>query len=129
ARFHLGRGLLHAQPFVNHGKAAGASIEHPHAQIVVLDAVPPRVAARLARFSFEALARDRQHVVESGDRGGFVAWCPPASTSPFALRCLLDDAGPRFDEASDDEMATLAAGLGNALRRLHGVRGDAPYNV
>ena len=42
AAFHLGAGLQHAVPFVNHGKAAGASIEHPHAQLVVLDFVPPR---------------------------------------------------------------------------------------
>ena len=40
-------GAVHAQPFVNHGKAAGASIEHPHAQLVALDFVPPRVRARL----------------------------------------------------------------------------------
>ena len=32
------------RPFVNQGKAAGASIEHPHAQLVALDFVPPRAA-------------------------------------------------------------------------------------
>src|SRR5690348_2192834 len=40
AAFHLDRGLAYAQAFVNHGKAAGASIEHPHAQLVALDFVP-----------------------------------------------------------------------------------------
>src|SRR5436190_6812947 len=29
ARFHLDAGHAYAQPFVNHGKAAGASIQHP----------------------------------------------------------------------------------------------------
>ena len=43
-------GLAHAVPFVNHGKPAGASIEHPHAQLVALDFVPPAVSDDLARF-------------------------------------------------------------------------------
>src|SRR5690349_11176166 len=36
SRFHLERGSAYAQPFVNYGRTAGASIEHPHAQLVTL---------------------------------------------------------------------------------------------
>src|SRR5262249_4282667 len=32
--FHLAQGFAIAQPFVNHARAAGASIEHPHAQVI-----------------------------------------------------------------------------------------------
>ncbi len=42
ARVHLANGHAYAQAFVNQGKAAGASIEHPHAQLVALDLVPSR---------------------------------------------------------------------------------------
>src|SRR4051794_6215406 len=49
ARFHLDRGCAYAQAFVNHGKAAGASIAHPHAQLVALDIVPERVISIVER--------------------------------------------------------------------------------
>ena len=51
SRFHLAHGCRYAQAFVNQGKNAGASIEHPHAQLVALDLVPPRVQVRLDRFA------------------------------------------------------------------------------
>ena len=37
SRFHLAHGCRYAQAFVNQGKNAGASIEHPHAQLVALE--------------------------------------------------------------------------------------------
>jgi len=45
AAFHLDAGRVHVQAFVNHGRLAGASLEHPHAQLVALDFVPPAVVA------------------------------------------------------------------------------------
>ncbi|MEY3362065.1 MAG: Galactose-phosphate uridylyltransferase, partial [Actinomycetota bacterium] len=45
-RFHLAAGRAHVQPLINHGRAAGASIAHPHAQIIAVDLVPPLVLAR-----------------------------------------------------------------------------------
>src|SRR5207244_4290487 len=43
-------GRTFVQVVINHGRAAGASIEHPHAQIVALDLVPPAVAQAVERF-------------------------------------------------------------------------------
>jgi UDPglucose--hexose-1-phosphate uridylyltransferase len=126
ARFHLAHGLVHAQPFVNHGKNAGASIAHPHAQLVALDHVPPRVVTRLQRFDRDAFARDQHHVVA---REGAVTWCPRASTSPFAARCAVIGGGPRFDRASDDEISIVAAALRDLVRRLHAVLGSPDYNI
>ena len=63
--FHLDAGHRHAHAFVNHGKAAGASIEHPHAQVVALDFVPPFVEHVLDRFA--AAQRD---LVARCDRRG-----------------------------------------------------------
>src|SRR5579871_2638922 len=60
AQVHLARGAAHAQLFVNQGKASGASIEHPHAQLVALDFVPPRVQRRIERFTPEVFAADRE---------------------------------------------------------------------
>ncbi len=126
ARFHLAHGHLQALPFVNYGKGAGASIEHPHAQFVALDFVPPRVASRLALFSPDALERDQEYVV---DKGHATVWCPLASTSPFAMRAVVPGAGARFDEAPDDEVHALAAAANDAVARLHLVLGNPSYNL
>ena len=128
AAFHLAAGLRYAQPFVNHGKAAGASIAHPHAQLVALDTVPPRVATRLQRFAADAgvLVADQEHFVSEGPAP---VWSPRAPSSPYAMRCTLIDGGPRFDQASDDELHAVATALHDTVGRLHTRFGDLAYNL
>ncbi len=126
ARFHLERGLAYAQPFVNHGKAAGASIQHPHAQLVALDFVPPKVEARVKGFTVDAFSRNQENLVDDGD---VRVWCPRASISPLFTRVALEEGGPRFDEATDEETHAVAAGLHGTVSRLHRLLGDVDYNL
>jgi UDPglucose--hexose-1-phosphate uridylyltransferase len=126
SRFHLAHGCRYAQAFVNQGKNAGASIEHPHAQIVALDLVPPRVQVRLDRFAPSTFTNDQQHKVVDG---AVVIWCPPASPTPFTVRLALAGGGPRFDEAADDETRAVGVGLRDAIARLRRALGDVAYNV
>jgi UDPglucose--hexose-1-phosphate uridylyltransferase len=131
----LADGHTYADTFVNHGKPAGASIEHPHAQVVALDFVPPFVDRILERFA-EA-RRDLLHdAIDEARRGPFVllddeivVWCPPASTGQYAVRCALPFGRQRFDFAADSEIAVTALGVGNVLRRLRAVLADVPYNL
>jgi len=126
SRFHLAHGRRYAQAFVNQGKAAGASIEHPHAQLVALDLVPPRVQARLDRFSPARFTNDQEHGVVDGT---LVVWCPRASATPFSVRLALADGAARFDEAADDDMRVVGIGLRDAIARLRQVLGRVAYNV
>jgi UDPglucose--hexose-1-phosphate uridylyltransferase len=126
AHFHLAHGFRYAQVFVNQGKAAGASIEHPHAQLVALDDVPPRAQARLDRFTPAAFVADQEHRVAEG---AVVVWCPPASQTPFTMRLALADGGSRFDEADDDATRAVAGALRDAIRSIRSVLGDVAYNV
>jgi UDPglucose--hexose-1-phosphate uridylyltransferase len=126
AASHLARGAVHAQPFINQGKAAGASIAHPHAQLVALDVVPSRVQERLDRFSPELFESDQTHVVTDG---AAVVWCPVVPVSPFLMRCAIRSAGPRFDQATDDEIAVFVQSVQGALRRLDSLLGPVAYNV
>lgn len=138
---HLAGGHAHSQPFVNHGRAAGGSIEHPHAQIVALDFVPPGVTGALGRFAdagadpvAEALgasAGGACAVVDGGESGGdhAPAWCPPASASPFEVLVAHPGAGARFDEAADGEIAAVASTAREVLARLAAALGDVPYNL
>ncbi len=135
AAHQLDAGLVHAQPLLNQGRASGASIEHPHAQLIALAFTPPLVDAALTRFaetgrdlvvdSFEA-ARDASCLVRDADA---VSWCPVASASPFTVRLALPSAGARFDRLPDAAVRTLTAGLQDVIARLHRALGDIAYNV
>jgi UDPglucose--hexose-1-phosphate uridylyltransferase len=131
ARHHLDAGHTFVQVAINHGRAAGASIAHPHAQIVALDVVPPAVVSAVERF------RALRHDLVSSDMGGHnlhipvaapvVAWCPSAGSTPYEVRIARLPQEPRFDLDRDiDAVAEVARAV---LVRLAAVLGDVPYNL
>jgi UDPglucose--hexose-1-phosphate uridylyltransferase len=134
-RAHVDDGLPYAVAFVNHRRAAGASIAHPHAQVVGLDFVPPEVeATRVRQEAHETdlvetdLACAREHALTLDD-GIASAWCPFASASPFQIRVVHRSAGPRFDEAPDDAVGAVALAARDALARIQRKLNDPPYNL
>src|SRR5207245_9680267 len=130
----LHAGLVHAQPLVNHGRASGASIEHPHAQLVALSFTPPLVDSLLDRFVGAGRDLVSDAIDAAADRGcivrkaGAVSWCPPGATSPFVVRIALPSGGERWDRTTDDEVQTFTEALQDALARLHTTLGDLAYN-
>ncbi len=135
AAYHLETGFVHAQPLVNSGRASGASIEHPHAQLVALTFTPPHVDATLTRFAeagcdLVVAAIDDAHRRSCLVRdGAAVTWCPPAGISPFFVRVALTSGPARFDRTTDDELRTLSEALQDALARLHHTLGNIAYNI
>ena len=134
AQLHAGR--QHVQVLVNHGRSAGASIAHPHAQVVALDFVPPAVTVATERFGSartdlvladlaDAIKEEQGVVV--GDE--VAAWCPTASASPFEVRIAALGGGPRFDEATDAHVLGVAVVLRDVLAATALALDDPPYNV
>jgi UDPglucose--hexose-1-phosphate uridylyltransferase len=135
AALHLAAGLAHVVPFVNHGKAAGASIEHPHAQLVALDFVPPAVDDDLARFdrSGRDLVADSLSTARGSEfaviDGPAPAWCTPGASEPFEVLVAHRSTRARFDEATDTEIDAVARSAADVLGRLASLLGDPPYNL
>jgi UDPglucose--hexose-1-phosphate uridylyltransferase len=135
AAFHLDAGLVYAQPLVNHGRASGASIEHPHAQLVAIAFTPPLVDELLARFAVASRDLVVDSIDEAAERGcllrkaGAVSWCPPGATSPYMVRIALPSAGERFDRTTNDDMTHFTEALQDALARLHATLGGPAYNI
>ena len=134
-RVHLDAGLPFCTAIINHGRAAGASIAHPHAQVFGLGFVPPDVAAAIDRQLAApddlleddiADARDRDLVLADGE---VATWCPFASTSPLLARVCHADPGATFDSATDAEIAAIARATRDALAALGRAVEHAPYNV
>lgn len=116
--------------FHNHGKAAGASISHPHSQIITTPVIPPDISRSLAgsrRFFEEKKQcvhcvivaeemREKKRVVYHNER--FFVFAPFASRVNFELRVMplahenffedLDSFGqPLFVEALIKALAAL----------------------
>jgi UDPglucose--hexose-1-phosphate uridylyltransferase len=131
---HVEAGRPYAVAFVNHRRAAGASIAHPHAQVVALDFAPPevRAAARRAEGGDDLLDRDLADARGAGTvlgDGGVAVWLPYASGSPYLVRIADPDTGPRFDDADDVVIDRVAVALRALLTRVDDALGDPPYNV
>jgi UDPglucose--hexose-1-phosphate uridylyltransferase len=124
----------YVQLIVNEGGAAGASLEHTHAQLYALPFVPASVARERERAGAyrertagggllgEVLVeemRRRDRLVAIDDEAALI--CPWASRSPFELRIV-----PRAEAPSFAEDTVGAAMLGTALRLLARRLGGAP---
>jgi UDPglucose--hexose-1-phosphate uridylyltransferase len=140
ARVHREAGRPHVQLIVNEGRAAGASIEHPHAQVLALDFVPPAVTVAVDRFAqlgSDPLLADHADAVERDlvvFRGNEVtAWCPVGAASPYETRLAVVDTGARFEEAGDGAVLGAAVVLRDVLaamgRVLDGDGLRVAYNV
>jgi UDPglucose--hexose-1-phosphate uridylyltransferase len=126
--------------FRNHGRDAGASLAHPHSQIIALGMTPARLSARedRARRHFAeagrcllcdmAEAEHRDGIRLVGEHSGFLAFVPFAAAHPFETWILPERHQASFAEIRDDEMAALAAILRAVLIRLKGALDDPPYN-
>lgn len=101
--------------FCNHGVHAGASLAHPHSQLVV---VPKQI-------NLDALSREPIHnVVE--DNTYFVTYCPEFSQWPYETWIAPKDGGGKFGDVADAELLDLATVLQNVLKRVSGVYQSSP---
>ena len=134
-RAHLAAGHEYVQVFINHKKEAGASLAHPHAQVVALDFVPPAVESALARFEAAGVDLVDSQITEvdggllSIAGGPAPAWCPRASASPYEIRIAHRASRSGFSDATDNEIGAVAIALRDSLARLGSAAGDIAYNV
>ncbi len=132
--------LKHILIFRNYGRVAGASLGHPHSQLVATPVVPVQVAAELAgaqryqdyhdRCAYCDILRQEmnegQRLVSENEH--FIAFEPYAAKYPFETLILPRRHCPSFAAISAEEQTAFAAMLGDALRRIHLCLDDAPYN-
>ena len=126
--------------FKNHGEAAGASLEHPHSQLIATPIVPIMVEEELEggqgyfRMKKRCVWCDivRQERQSQGrvilESGGFVALAPFAPRFPFETWILPTAHRAAYEEIERDEAQSLAAIVGELLRRMNQTLKDPPFN-
>ncbi|MBN2543765.1 DUF4931 domain-containing protein [bacterium] len=126
--------------FKNHGKTAGASLEHPHTQIIATPITPLTIAQELTSSREHYLAKERclfcdiltqelhvpERIVIQTPR--FVVLAPYASRFPFECWLLPRFHSHDFTRMEDDELREFATVLKEVLYRLKVCLGDPPYN-
>jgi UDPglucose--hexose-1-phosphate uridylyltransferase len=129
----LADGYAFVAIFKNAGGAAGASLVHPHSQVIALRDIPRSIVARIARLDDDcpvcASVRggDERIVERSGD---VVAYVPYAGRTAFEVRLASMVHRPRFSTCDDAGLATLAGVLARVMRRLAATLGESmPFNI
>jgi UDPglucose--hexose-1-phosphate uridylyltransferase len=131
----------YVQVFKNKGREAGASLSHPHSQIVATPIIPKRIKEEL--YGAERLFKKYQECVfcriikqETAARerlieqnGHFCAVTPFASRFPFEMQVYPLRHSSHFTDMSREEVQGLAAVLRSVLAKLKLVLADPPYNL
>lgn len=93
--------------FCNHGESAGASLRHPHSQLVV---VPNQITLdTLVREPFKNIIDENTF---------FITYCPDFSQWPYEVWIAPKNPGSMFGEIKDNEISDLAKILQKILIRL-----------
>ena len=126
--------------FKNFGQAAGASLEHPHSQLIALPVVPSRVlgelkgAAQHMAFSDRCIFCDmlnqeqKEKSLTVFAEDGFAAIAPFASRSPFETWILPQVHQASFDAISDAGLLAMAKTLKTVLAKIKKALGNPSYN-
>ncbi|MFW6012673.1 MAG: DUF4931 domain-containing protein [Candidatus Bipolaricaulota bacterium] len=133
-------GIKHVLIFRNYGDRAGASLTHPHSQLLAAPFLPtvPKLEYQHALKYYEesgnCLYCDLlSKAQEQGDRvlfstSDFLALTPFAPRFPYEIHLVSRIHSPAFDKSSENQLKRLAGSLHRALAMLEEVLGGAAYN-
>ncbi|MFA5114165.1 MAG: galactose-1-phosphate uridylyltransferase [Candidatus Margulisiibacteriota bacterium] len=126
--------------FKNYGTAAGASLAHPHSQLIATPITPRYIKMELSNSRNYFQEKERcifcdmiRQELGSGERlvyenEYFVCFAPFASRFPFELWLMPRRHEHGFQLMPDEERAQLARCLKDVLSRLRKTLNDPPYN-
>jgi len=126
--------------FKNHGEQAGASLEHPHSQLIATPIVPKRACEEVdgARAYFKYKDRciycdiirqelqQESRIIALNDE--FVAIAPFASRFPFETWILPRNHEPFFQDSKKVDMVSCSRMLKGVLGKMDQVLTNPPYN-
>ncbi|OAA30884.1 galactose-1-phosphate uridylyltransferase [Kosmotoga arenicorallina S304] len=126
--------------FKNHGKEAGASLQHPHSQLIATPIVPKRVVEEmegsLDYYNFKERCvycdilnqelLEKTRIVEENDL--FLAFEPFAARFPFETWILPKKHRFNFGEIGTEEVKQFARILKNTLYRIYKALDNPPFN-
>lgn len=131
-------GLRYSQAVVNRGREAGASLHHPHGQLLSMPFVPGETASEMAGFSrfqgncllcaYSDAEEEASHrVIYTDDQ--VVALAPFWSGSPYEMLVIPRQHGPHLFRAGLEELVGVGRSIALSLSALRSRLGNVPYNI
>ena len=134
------RGVDYISIFHNHGKEVGASIAHPHSQLMAIPVVSPYVELELRgaemyhRANKECVyclmagyeSEHKKRIIFENDE--FIAFCPYASRAAFEIWVMPKKHKPYFERTNVEEKNKVAEVFKKAINSIYLALNDPPYN-
>jgi UDPglucose--hexose-1-phosphate uridylyltransferase len=130
--------LRYSQAILNCGREAGASIEHPHGQLLGMSFVPRELSEEVARFSkfaggcllcttIDAEENAAVRVVYADDKT--VVVCPFWSAVPYEMLVMPREHNPHLHRSPTEDLIAVGEALRRTLQQLAEAIGDVAYNI
>ncbi len=130
--------IRYSQIILNQGRAAGASLEHPHAQLLGISFVPRELADEQAGFSrfvggcllcatVELEKTIGERVIVEEEEATVIS--PFWAQSAFEMLIIPKSHGPHLHTSSPYELKSTGIAIKKALNKLRNQVGDIAYNL
>ena len=135
---HSDMGMRYSQAVVNSGREAGASIEHPHGQLLTTSFIPGEAANELAGFArfqgncllcavIDAEEEAAHRLVFANDEVAVIS--PFWGGTPYELLIVPRRHEAHLHHADHEDLAGMGAAVQVAVAALRSRLGDVAYNV
>ncbi len=123
-RFNFYKEIGHVLIFCNHGEHSGASLTHPHSQLVVIP----------SQINLDTLAKEPlNNIIDKNQY--FIVYCPDFSQWPYEVWITPKEGDKFFGEITYEEISDLSAIIKKVLTKLRKIafekkliRGNFAYN-
>jgi UDPglucose--hexose-1-phosphate uridylyltransferase len=130
--------VRYTQAIVNHGREAGASLAHPHGQLLGLPFVPGEILEEQRAFSrfeggcilcatIEAELVDGKRILFATD--DVVCVSPFWAGSPYELLIIPRSHDLHLTDSSDETLAAMGMAVRDSIIDLREIHGDVAYNL
>lgn len=134
------KSVKYIEIFHNHGRLAGASLFHPHSQIMAIPVVSPYVEGELAGAEQYFKANQKcvyctmvewekeaeKRIVYENDN--FIAFCPFASRSAFEVWVMPKEHSSYFERMTAENKLALGEAMQKALEAIYKTLENPDYN-
>lgn len=138
AQHAASRNVRYTQAIINHGREAGASLAHPHGQLLGLPFVPGEILDEQRAFSrfdggcilcatIEAELDADKRVVLANDQ--VVVVSPYWAGTPYELLLIPRSHDLHLTDSDDATLRAMGVAIRDSLLALRAVHGDVAYNL
>ena len=130
--------VRYTQAIINHGREAGASLAHPHGQLLGLPFVPGEILEEQRAFSrfeggcilcatIEAELADGKRILFAND--DVVCVSPFWAGVPYELLIIPRSHDLHLTDSSDETLKAMGIAVRDSLVTLREIHGDVSYNL